>query len=66
MAGDVHASLPDRPELRTDPNLAVVVLSTDLPPGVPYYSLLSKPLDIGTIITLVGYGASLSTCAKVV
>ena len=39
-------------------DIAVVALASDLPRGVPYYPLLSEPLEIGTVITLVGYGAS--------
>ncbi|MCL4472124.1 MAG: trypsin-like serine protease [Gammaproteobacteria bacterium] len=39
-------------------DIALVRLSSDLPPATPVYGLLSEPADIGAIITLVGYGAS--------
>lgn len=39
-------------------DIALVRLASDLPPTTPTYELLSQPMDIGTIITLVGYGAS--------
>lgn len=39
-------------------DLAVVTLASPLPSGVPHYPLLSQPLDIGTTILLVGYGAT--------
>ena len=39
-------------------DIAVITLATALPPGVPHYALLNQPLDIGALITLVGYGAS--------
>lgn len=39
-------------------DLAVVTLASPLPSGVPYYALLSQPLDIGTTIQLVGYGST--------
>jgi secreted trypsin-like serine protease len=39
-------------------DIALVRLSSGLPPSTPIYGLLSEPAEIGTIITLVGYGAS--------
>lgn len=39
-------------------DLAVIQLAEDLPPNVPRYPLLLEPLPIGSVISLVGYGAS--------
>lgn len=39
-------------------DLAVVQLATDLPPDVPRYPLLMEAIPTGSVISLVGYGAS--------
>ena len=39
-------------------DLAVIQLVADLPSSVPRYPLLMEPLPIGTVVSLVGYGAS--------
>jgi ABC-type phosphate transport system substrate-binding protein len=39
-------------------DLAILKLSTPVPPGVPIYSLSRNPLQAGTTITMVGYGQS--------
>lgn len=39
-------------------DLAVIQLAADLPSSVPRYPLLVEALPIGTVISLVGYGAS--------
>ncbi len=39
-------------------DLAVIQLTSDLPANVPRYPLLVEALPIGTVISLVGYGAS--------
>lgn len=44
------------PSLNDD--LAIVVLDTPLPMDLPTYSLYGQPIDLGTEITLVGYGRS--------
>ncbi|KAF0161677.1 MAG: hypothetical protein FD157_4118 [Rhodocyclaceae bacterium] len=45
-----------RPDLRYD--LAILELATEAPSGVPHYDLMRTPIEAGTTITLVGYGAS--------
>jgi len=42
----------------TDNDLAIVTLSSDLPEGVPIYSLYREPIASGSTITMVGYGTS--------
>jgi ABC-type phosphate transport system substrate-binding protein len=39
-------------------DLAILKLASPVPTGVPIYSLYQTPLQIGTIITMVGYGQS--------
>ena len=39
-------------------DLAVIQLASDLPLSVPRYPLLMEALPVGTVISLVGYGAS--------
>lgn len=42
----------------TNNDLAIVTLSSDLPPSVPIYNLARTPLADKTIVTLVGYGTT--------
>lgn len=44
------------PNLNDD--IAVLELAHDAPPGVPVYGLADEPLAAGTVLTMVGYGAS--------
>lgn len=39
-------------------DLAIITLSSDLPEGVPIYSLHREPIASGSTITMVGYGTS--------
>lgn len=44
------------PNLNDD--LAVLELASDAPAGVPIYGLAASPMAQGTVLTMVGYGAS--------
>jgi hypothetical protein len=46
----------DNPVVNDD--IAVIMLSMPLPPGVPIYPLLGTPVTAGTTLTFVGYGDS--------
>jgi hypothetical protein len=46
----------NNPALNDD--LAILTLAADVPAGVPIYPLLSRPMQQGDVLTLVGYGRS--------
>ena len=39
-------------------DIAILVLSVDVPAGVPIYALYDRPVEQGDVLTLVGYGRS--------
>lgn len=51
---NIHLGFTGLPDLRFD--LAILTLDQDLPPEVPTYDILRKPLPLRTVITLAGYG----------
>lgn len=42
--------------VKPNADLAILTLSSDIPKNVPIYQIYRKPLKLGTIFTMVGYG----------